>query len=403
MHRNLFEDGESNNSLHRERIRETLATPVRDFYNHSGLCERIARHRYFRILNSVVVVAYMLSAALDALDVPLSSFFVVYFSLELLVRLAAFRRKINAMRDIPFCVDFIVLLSMVAEQIVSWNYAAGNLPGGHLLACRLRILQTIMVYRLLWILPSEIRGNFKSVATGLSMARGRLISIILLWLFVTSVGGFALSNSTKDSDVGRKYFGSTSAAIYALIVHGMFLDNIALVGGALANASSSAAVIFFGVVLVAFMLCFLAVHACAEGVSTAAATEKEAVAMSRGARQLKEIVQGFDLGSESVAKSEFMAMLGHPASIRTLHELGVDVVRLVDLADLIFDGSDELQFDDLISILMSLRKDNSSTAKGMIDLRLQMHRLEEHWTSAIRRVEQKLGRLANPRLPGRLG
>jgi hypothetical protein len=55
--------------------------------------------------------------------------------------------------------------------------------------------------------------------------------------------------------------------------------------------------------------------------------------------------------------------------VRALTEVGVDVIGLVDFADVIFEDDDELSFGRFMEIVLELRGSNSATVKDIIELR----------------------------------
>merc|ERR1712032_1241869 len=64
-----------------------------------------------------------------------------------------------------------------------------------------------------------------------------------------------------------------------------------------------------------------------------------------------------------------MGMLHMPEAARALHEVGVDVVGLVDFSDYIFKDGDELTFQTFMEIVLQLRGKNTATVKDIVDLR----------------------------------
>merc|ERR1740121_2129259 len=80
---------------------------------------------------------------------------------------------------------------------------------------------------------------------------------------------------------------------------------------------------------------------------------------------------GLDVDSiNCVSRSEFENLLKMPDAVRLIHDVGVDVVGLIDYADIIFEGyQKELSFAEFFDVLLSLRGNNSATVKDIVDLR----------------------------------
>merc|ERR1719181_2701612 len=62
-------------------------------------------------------------------------------------------------------------------------------------------------------------------------------------------------------------------------------------------------------------------------------------------------------------------LLETPSAARSLKEVGVDVVGLVDLQDYFFKDDEEFNFAAFVEIVLSLRGGNNATVRDVIDLR----------------------------------
>merc|ERR1712151_156582 len=76
-----------------------------------------------------------------------------------------------------------------------------------------------------------------------------------------------------------------------------------------------------------------------------------------------------------ISKAEFCDILRNREATKALHEVGVDVVGLVDFVDFIFGGDDSeadgttLTFSDFMDVVLQLRGSNTATVKDVVDLR----------------------------------
>merc|ERR1712032_1114172 len=90
-------------------------------------------------------------------------------------------------------------------------------------------------------------------------------------------------------------------------------------------------------------------------------------------------------GDGRISKSEFETLLQKPAAAKALHDVGVDVVGLVDFMDFLFQDGRELSFADFMEMVLSLRGTNVATVKDIVDLRKcvmsELSRLEEPFRS----------------------
>eukprot|EP00971_Amphidinium_carterae_P326214 6456892-Amphidinium_carterae.1 len=79
--------------------------------------------------------------------------------------------------------------------------------------------------------------------------------------------------------------------------------------------------------------------------------ENERATISYAQQNLLRMLQtsGLDAnGDQMISVEEFSGLMSIPDAVRTLHQLGVDVVNLVDQADYIFEKSEELKFQDFM-------------------------------------------------------
>merc|ERR1719163_2231847 len=77
-------------------------------------------------------------------------------------------------------------------------------------------------------------------------------------------------------------------------------------------------------------------------------------------------------GNKHISQAEFEMLLLNPEAARTIQEIGVDVVGLVDFADHIFQDGVELSFVDFMELVLQLRGSNGATVRDIVYLRKQI-------------------------------
>jgi len=143
-----------------------------------------------------------------------------------------------------------------------------------------------------------------------------------------------------------------------------------------------------------------------EIVRTVAATEKEGMTVTHVTQQLKEVMDSFqngprqrpsdpvghrgsrvsamlqsvipiasmkseavDVSSLNLLRRDFEHFLMQPDVGRIIHEVGVDVLGLIDMADMIYEDKDTdgkgLTFSDFIDVVLNMRGNNPSTVKDV--------------------------------------
>jgi hypothetical protein len=131
-----------------------------------------------------------------------------------------------------------------------------------------------------------------------------------------------------------------------------------------------------------------------ELVSIVANTERESLTLNFVREKVEELIMDGNAdedGDGLVSREEFLNLLAKPKAVKILHDTGVDVVGLVDLADEIFqpedneDDTDEkkLNFEELMEHILEQRGGNNSTVKDV-------QRLRKHVNSRFNALEKKL-------------
>jgi len=161
--------------------------------------------------------------------------------------------------------------------------------------------------------------------------------------------------------------------MYSLLIHGTFLDNLAVICDSIRNESMICLVLLFVFILLAALTVMnMLIGVLCEVVSAVAATEKEDMLVSFVSDKLGSILKQLDENNdERISREEFLAILGSPDAARALDEVGVDPVGVVDYAEFIFDDSDgdDLAFSEFMEVVLRLRGSNTATVKDIVDLR----------------------------------
>merc|ERR1740117_1072110 len=100
-----------------------------------------------------------------------------------------------------------------------------------------------------------------------------------------------------------------------------------------------------------------------EVVSAVAATEQEEMLVMFVHEKLSKVMAILDAdGGGTISKKEFLEILDNVDAVRCLHDVGIDVFALVDLADYIFADDDadnqdeiELDFTKFMEVILQLR------------------------------------------------
>mmetsp|Transcript_66606 Transcript_66606/g.192355 ORF Transcript_66606/g.192355 Transcript_66606/m.192355 type:complete len:773 (-) Transcript_66606:136-2454(-) len=397
--RKVFEDV----SQLKSQVHKALEVPVynvMDFYSDSGVCQAIARSRTFDVSILWVIFLNTIWIAVDAeyndadilLEAPawfqvLEHCFCLIFALEWVIRLGAFESKFNALRDRAFVFDsFLVLMSvletwvMTAILLMSAGVNGRQMSNTGILRLfkLIRICRMARVGRLLRAIP-ELMVLIKGLV---SASRSVLLTMLLLCtvVFLFSV---TFKQVTKDTALGDKYFKSLAASMFNLLVYATFPDFAQIVEDATAEHIIFGLLLFAYVFIAFFTVLNLLVGVIVQVVEVVSAVEHEEIMVKDVRRRLLRALE--DLFPEShcgertmISRSDFQTMICTATTARAIHELGVDVVGLLESEDFIFsdatqdgivDTTDRIAFGSFMEAVLQLRGTNQATVKDIVNLR----------------------------------
>lgn len=390
----------------KEKVRQNLNRPVvrvTDLYKDFGIFQQIARSSW--IANSSLVMITMnalwIAVDTDVNDAAILSeahpafqtaehLFCAYFFLEWLVKFLALRRKRDLVKDSWFVFDTALVLMMVLETWVMTLIVAlsgGNSGGlGNASIMRIarlfRLSRMARMARLLRSIP-----ELMILIKGMAAACRSVFFTLCLLLFLTYVFAIAFCQLTEGTPVGQQYFNSVLESMYTLSLYGTLLDSVGILAGRLKGESLAfLALLMLFILLASLTTLNMLVGVLCEVVSAVAATEREEMLVGYVNRKVKTIVQELDTdGDNSISKTEFIKILENWDAVKALQEVGVDVVGLVDFADVIFeDGAQELSFEKFMDVVLQLRGSNTATVKDIVELRklVRTNNMQTHYMLA---------------------
>jgi len=189
------------------------------------------------------------------------------------------------------------------------------------------------------------------------------------------------------------HFNTVFESMYSLLLFGTLLDNVGLLTNRLGKESVFYAALFFMFILfAAYTILNMLVGVLCEVVSAVAATEREEMLVTFVNRKVKTIVEELDKnGDNCISKAEFVKILENAEAVRSLQDVGVDVVGLVDFADVIFeDGAQELSFEKFMDIVLQLRGTNTASVKDIVELRKLVRTNNIQTNHLLARIEGRI-------------
>lgn len=307
-------------------------------------------------------------------------FFCVYFSFEWAVRFASFKLKRNTVRDAWFVFDSALVLMMVLE---TWALSAAMLmlggagAGGALgnasilrMARLMRLSRMARMVRLFRAMPELLILIRGMVAATRSVFFTLCLLLILLYVF-----GIAFRQLAESTKVGEEYFSTVLASMYTLLIDATFMDNL---GGLVREVGNEvpvcAALMWLFVLLSSLTVMNMLIGVLCEVVSAVAATERETLTVQFVKERMALLFAHADDEQDGrISKAELLDSLENPQVCRLLEEVGVDSVGLIDQADGIFtEDKTQLEFAELVHVILELRGCNTAKVKNIMDLRNKM-------------------------------
>jgi len=432
-----------------------------------GWCARVVGSNQFEagIMVTVAVNAVYLAIAADYNEAPTLShadlgwqviehLFCVIFISELVLRCGASPIKRDCLKDPWFRFDLTLVIFMVVETWLIPLYvlfepfkdqSSSGLRNWSVLRLA-RLVRFARISRLARWAPAMI-----TLLKGIAIAtRAVFWTIVLLLLLLFSFGIiFKTLEDVYPSLKERQKFSSVRQAMWSLLMHGIFMDEIAPVANdILDDAGDVVSTIFFIFVgLVTFIILNMLIGFQCEVAASVTAKDEERNQVRRLRRKLLPILECYDEDdSRHLQKNEFTLLLEDPQVYEILDRHDIDVRDLLHLKDVIYEDKFErqkhaseeehsvgvlwsseeeprLSFDEFIATVLRLRGSQKATVTDIVEvrehMRLRLNRLERltftkasipppiafdsqapAWavniTTQIAQINEKIDRLASP-------
>lgn len=382
----------------KEKLRLAIGKPeynVADFYHEHGFWQGVARSVLFENVTLAVIGINAMWIAVDTdfneADVLVEAdliyqvaenLFCIYFAFEWFVRFMAFKRKRDGLRDAWFVFDSALVAMMVLE---TWVFSLFVLIGGGssgggvgnagvLKLFRLvRLSRMARMARLLRAMP-ELMVMIKGMASAMRSVFFTLCLLgCIVYLFaIAFVQLMGPRGALEQTKVGNELFPDVLTAMNNLLLGGTMPDSADLVNDVGEAHPVMRLLILMFILLASLTVMNMLVGVLCEVVCVVSAVEKEQLLVNFVKTQLMHLLSsiGFDeAGNAKISKDDFRTLLEKPEAARTLTEVGVDVIGLVDLTDFIFKDDDGLSFPEFMDVVLQLRGSNTATVKDIVDLR----------------------------------
>lgn len=360
---------------------------VFDYYHETGCCQHIAKSSWFENMTLAMVSFNAIWIAIDAdynkanvlLDADLlfqimDNVFCGYFFFEMVIRFGAFQKKCRAFRDMWFLFDLCLSFMMVAETwvlsavlvILDTRTTGANTGATSILKVfrMVRLARLTRVARIFRAIPEIV-----IILKGIAYAARSVGVFMLLWILIIYVFAIFLRQLTDGQHIGDVYFESVPASMNTLLLNGLFADVATLVNTMSGELPYLWPIMFLFFVLVSLTIMYMLLGVLVDVVATVATSEKEAMAVSILATELRTQLSLLGYADDmKFNQEELQSIMMQPSIVKIMQDEGVDVNVLADMLELICqDVSNKeggvVTFADIVDIVLNMRGTNPATVK----------------------------------------
>ncbi|CAE7205045.1 SCN5A [Symbiodinium microadriaticum] len=398
----------------KRQLKQNLSKETYDvsmYYKETGVWQRIARSSLFEHVTLFMIAVNSVWIAIDTdsndaatlvdaqpVFIVVENLFCVYFSVELAIRFAAFRYKRNCMKDSWFVFDSVLVALMVFETwiltiaVAAMGSGAMSSPSFLRVLRLFRLTRMARMARLLRACP-ELFVMLKAIGVALrSVFFALLLLLGVVYVFAIF---FTQLLDGKNAPEGRvdEQFATVAVSMNTLLINGALPDQGDLINNLLALDDGP---VYYAMILTYLLLSSLTVMnmligILCEVISVVSHVESEEMKLSAVKFSLQRILEETEAdedGDKKLNRAELELLLKNPKAVRTLADVGVDLLALVDLMDFIFEQNEDLTFPEFMDIVLDLRGDNAATVKDIVDLRRfvssQTKKVERFYKEAFR-------------------
>jgi hypothetical protein len=202
----------------------------------------------------------------------------------------------------------------------------------------------------------------------------RTVSVIIFVLTaIMYIFAILLIQLSKGTHFKRNIFKDVPTAMLSLTLGAIFPDMADLTNELGAENPGYAVLFLTFTILSTIIVMNMLIGSFVEVVSTVAAVEREACETRAIADELANLLGKLDTDQDgTISRREFVMSLEGEAANR-LYKVGVDPLGLVETADILFKDRQDLKYEELFDILLSLRSNNHTKVKDLTDMRRYLH------------------------------
>eukprot|EP00927_Polykrikos_kofoidii_P023562 TRINITY_DN21668_c1_g1_i1.p1 TRINITY_DN21668_c1_g1~~TRINITY_DN21668_c1_g1_i1.p1 ORF type:complete len:525 (-),score=56.47 TRINITY_DN21668_c1_g1_i1:357-1931(-) len=375
---------------HMKTVLSPTKYDVESLYKSTGCVQAMVRSSTFKNVSLLVIIMNTLWIAYDTDNnhaeallnaaiqfVVAENLFCCFFTFEIVARLMAFRRKMDALQDGWFVFDASLVSMMIFETwiVSAIIYLHGNSKTNSTSSSSIfrslrlfrlmrsgRVLRILRACPELMVLVQAMRSAMRSVASTLAMM------VLLIYLFAIILTQNLRATGIASSDG----FESVPGSMLTLMKCGLFPDQQSILDSMEGTSITAyiSLVVFLVIGTMALMNLLLGVLC--EVVAGVSKAEKDAADVSEVKEQLATFLPY--TASGQISSADFRNLIMEPETCKQFASLGVDLPTLVDGADFLYAESNTLGIDEFVQMVLRFRGDAPLTVKDVVDLRRSIQR-----------------------------
>merc|ERR1712032_1234273 len=199
---------------------------------------------------------------------------------------------------------------------------------------------------------------------------GSVFCTLVLLVIIVYVFALAFRQLCEGTALGEQRFDSVSKSMSTLFLDATLPDLAAIVNEAGEESFGFSVLLMVFILLGSLTVMNMLVGILVEVVSVVSAVENEQLTVNFVKQKLQTLKYSESESSiDRISRHEFEKLLVRPEAAKIIQEVGVDVVGLVDFADVIFQDADELSFGEFMGLILQFRGTNNATVRDIVDLR----------------------------------
>jgi len=300
----------------------------------------------------------------------IENMFCLYFTVEVLIRFLAYKKKTDCFCDAWFVFDSTLVTMMVLETWVLPFLGSGG-PMSQLSIFRLlRLLRITRISRIMRAVPEMmviVKGMI--AATRTVLCTGLLLGLVLYTFCILFTDAYHESDKWQDEGLEEEpeievMFGTMGKSMFHLLIMGTILDDVTQATNAIRETGNTWMMVAFVIFILisSFMMLNMLIGILVEVVAATADGEREKGVETTVKEAIAQIFNRMDKDSNKViSRDEFLAMRDDEHVMEALSELDIMGSHFEVYGELFFKPEEHggqmpsLTYDKLLDVIFRLR------------------------------------------------